>query len=110
MPKKKETTKIKINDKYFVEIDDYNYILNKYTEVTNKKTGEVSVKPIVQGYYPPYCSYSNNDVIYVVGLDKEKVNEVQQSILEERQNKNKSNIVTTKVKEHWWNRLLSKGV
>lgn len=52
MPKKKETTKIKINDKYFVEIDDYNYILNKYTEVTNKKTGEVSVKPLVQGYYP----------------------------------------------------------
>lgn len=52
MPKKKETTKIKITDKYFVEIDDYNYILNKYTEVTNKKTGEVSVKPIVQGYYP----------------------------------------------------------
>lgn len=86
-------------DKYTLCVSEYNYSisLNKYY---NDKGIFFS-----EGYYPRYCSYSNNDVIYVVGLDREKVNEVQQSILKERQNKNKSNIVTTKVKEHWWNRI-----
>lgn len=86
-------------DKYTLCVSEYNYSisLNKYY---NDKGIFFS-----KGYYPRYHSYSNNDVIYVVGLNKEKVDEVQQSILEERQNKNKSNIDTIKVKKHWWNRL-----
>lgn len=86
-------------DKYILCVSEYNYgnSLNAYY---NDKGIFFS-----KGYYPLYQSYPNNNVIYVVGLDKEKVNEVQQSILEERQNKNKSNVDTIKVKEHWWNRL-----
>ena len=86
-------------DKYTLCVSEYNYdsSLNEYY---NDKGIFFS-----KGYYPRYYSYSNNDVIYVVGLDKEKVNEVQQSILKERQNKNKPNVDTIKVKEHWWNKL-----
>lgn len=86
-------------DKYILCVSEYNYS-SSLNEYYNDKGIFFS-----KGYYHHYYSYSNNDVIYVVGLDKEKVDEVQQSILKERQNKNKSNIVTTKVKEHWWNKL-----
>lgn len=35
----------------------------------------------------------------------EKVNEMQQNILKEKQNKDKLDDDDTKVKKHWWNKL-----
>lgn len=85
-------------DKYILCVSEYNYS----TSLNNYYNNEGI---FFSKGYSYYNDYYNRSVLYVVGLDKEKVDEVQQSILKERQNKNKSNIVTTKVKEHWWNKL-----
>lgn len=81
-------------DKYILCVSEYNYS----TSLNNYYNNEGIF--FSKGY-----SYYNRSVLYVVGLNKEKVNEMQQSILKGKQDKNKLDDNDTKVKKHWWNKL-----
>lgn len=52
MALKGKPTRVDINDKYFVEIDNYNHTLYVNQEVTNRKTKTKAIKPVIIGYYP----------------------------------------------------------
>lgn len=86
-------------DKYTLRVSEYNYSISLNTYYNDKGIF------FSGGYRPNYNNFCNDDVVYVVGLDKEKVNEIQQSILEERHSKNKLNDDIPKAKIHWWNKL-----
>lgn len=49
---KTKSTKIILNDKYYVIIDNYNYTLFETKEVISPRTKEKSIKDIEVGYYP----------------------------------------------------------
>lgn len=85
-------------DKYTLCVSEYNYS-SSLNEYYNDKGIFFS-----KGY-SYYNDYYNRSVLYVVGLDKEKVNEMQQNILKGKQNKNKLDDNDAKVKKHWWNKL-----
>lgn len=85
-------------DKYILCVSEYNYSISLNNYYNNEGIF------FSKGY--SYCNdYYNRSVLYVVGLNKEKVNEMQQSILKGKQDKNKLDDNDTKVKKHWWNKL-----
>lgn len=85
-------------DKYILCVSEYNYS----TSLNNYYNNEGI---FFSKGYSYYNDYYNRSVLYVVGLNKEKVNEMQQSILKGKQDKNKLDDNDTKVKKHWWNKL-----
>lgn len=85
-------------DKYILCVSEYNYS----TSLNNYYNNEGI---FFSKGYSYYNDYYNRSVLYVVGLNKEKVNEMQQNILKGKQNKNKLDDNDTKVKKHWWNKL-----
>lgn len=85
-------------DKYILCVCEYNYS----TSLNNYYNNEGI---FFSKGYSYYNDYYNRSVLYVVGLNKEKVNEMQQSILKGKQDKNKLDDNDTKVKKHWWNKL-----
>lgn len=85
-------------DKYILCVSEYNYS----TSLNNYYNNEGI---FFSKEYSYYNDYYNRSVLYVVGLNKEKVNEMQQSILKRKQDKNKLDDNDTKVKKHWWNKL-----
>lgn len=85
-------------DKYILYVSEYNYS----TSLNNYYNNEGI---FFSNGYSYYNDYYNRSVLYVVGLNKEKVNEMQQSILKGKQDKNKLDDNDTKVKKHWWNKL-----
>lgn len=85
-------------DKYILCVSEYNYS----TSLNNYYNNEGI---FFSNGYSYYNDYYNRSVLYVVGLNKEKVNEMQQSILKGKQDKNKLDDNDTKVKKHWWNKL-----
>lgn len=85
-------------DKYILVVSEYNYSTSLNSYYNNEGI-------FFSKGYSYYHDYYNRSVLYVVGLDKEKVNEMQQNILKEKQNKDKLDDDDTKVKKHWWNKL-----
>ena len=85
-------------DKYILCVSEYNYS----TSLNNYYNNEGI---FFSKGYSYYNDYYNRSVLYVVGLNKEKVNEMQQSILKGKQDKNKLDDNDTKLKKHWWNKL-----
>lgn len=85
-------------DKYILCVSEYNYSISLNNYYNNEGI-------FFSKGYSYYNDYYNRSVLYVVGLNKEKVNEMQQSILKGKQDKNKLDDNDTKVKKHWWNKL-----
>lgn len=85
-------------DKYILCVSEYNYSISLNNYYNNEGI-------FFSKGYSYYNDYYNRSVLYVVGLNKEKVNEMQQSILKGKQDKNKLDNNDTKVKKHWWNKL-----
>lgn len=85
-------------DKYILCVSEYKYSISLNNYYNNEGI-------FFSKGYSYYNDYYNRSVLYVVGLNKEKVNEMQQSILKGKQDKNKLDDNDTKVKKHWWNKL-----